>query len=132
MKKLMGTEEKEVKMESKAVQKVVAGEGSKSGKIKQLFDMGLDVKDIAKVLDIRYNFAYNVISNYININDIPVVTEERGGGKKSEIIRMYQEGTKKTDIAKALKTNLNYIYKVCKDWEIEQGTVEAVVEGGNN
>lgn len=133
MRKFMGENTKAPKTDSKKVQAVVAAEGSKSGKIKELFDMGLEVKEIAALLEIRYNFAYNVISNYVNINDIQVVNEARTGGKKDEIVRLYQEGAKKTDIAKALKTNINYIYKVLKDWEAEQTVVAEVaaeLEGG--
>lgn len=133
MRKFMGENTKAPKTDSKKVQAVVAAEGSKSGKIKELFDMGLEVKEIAALLEIRYNFAYNVISNYVNINDIQVVNEARTGGKKDEIVRLYTEGAKKTDIAKALKTNINYIYKVLKDWEAEQAVVAEVaaeLEGG--
>lgn len=131
MRKFMGENVKATKVESKKVQTVVTGEGSKSGKIKELFDMGLEVKEIASLLQIRYNFAYNVISNYVNINDIQVVNEVRSGGKKDEILKMYQDGVKKTEIAKALKTNINYIYKVIKDWEaVAVQEVAAEIEGG--
>jgi hypothetical protein len=36
-----------------------------SEQIRQFYDLGMKVKDIAKELGIRYQFAYNVISAYI-------------------------------------------------------------------
>lgn len=113
--------------ESKKVQKVVASEGSKSSKVKELFDMGLEVKDIAALLDIRYNFAYNVISNYINLNDIQVVSERAKGGKKDDVVQLVAQGLKPKEIAKQLKTNINYVYKILKTTNVEAQSVEQEV-----
>lgn len=112
---------------SKKVQKVVASEGSKSSKVKELFDMGLEVKDIASLLDIRYNFAYNVISNYINLNDIQVISERAKGGKKDDVVQLAAQGLKPKEIAKQLKTNINYVYKILKTTNVEAQSVEQEV-----
>lgn len=42
----------------------IIGNYSKSEKVRKLHDMGVAVKDIAKALDISYNFAYNVVAEY--------------------------------------------------------------------
>jgi len=38
---------------------------NKSERIRALFNAGLTVKKIAEIVEIRYNFAYNVISRYV-------------------------------------------------------------------
>jgi len=38
---------------------------TKSDKIRQLWDEGMNIADIARVLNIRYQFAYNVITYYV-------------------------------------------------------------------
>lgn len=89
---------------------------SKSHKMKQLFDLGLSIKEISNMMDIRYNFVYNVISNYCNMNGIDLRTEARSG-KKDEIIKMHQAGEPSKAIAATLKTNYNYVRSVIKTYE---------------
>lgn len=101
---------------TKAIEKVVADETlSKSAKVKALFDGGMEVKAIAAALDIRYNFAYNVISNYIIVNEIEVETG-RKASKKDAVWALLDEGKSAKEIAVELKTNYNYVYKLKKDW----------------
>lgn len=101
---------------TKAIEKVVADEAlSKSAKVKALFDGGMEVKAIAAALDIRYNFAYNVISNYIIVNEIEVETG-RKASKKDAVWALLDEGKSAKEIAVELKTNYNYVYKLKKDW----------------
>lgn len=38
---------------------------SKSEKIRRLFDAGLTVGEISRLMGIRYQFAYNVVSFYV-------------------------------------------------------------------
>lgn len=121
------------KMEGKAkkvtkaqVDKVVAQEElSKSARMKQLFDLGLSVKEIAEAMGVRYNFAYNVVSNYCMQEGIEIEKQKRGG-KKEEIIRLYKEGKSNKEIAIELKTNYNYVYNVLKP--IKQAEKEAAGE----
>jgi predicted transcriptional regulator len=89
---------------------------SKSSKIKQLFDNNLEISKISKLLNIRYNFAYNVISNYIITNDIEIFKETKNS-KKTKIIELFNKNMTKKQISIELKTNYNYIYKVIKDYE---------------
>lgn len=121
------------KMEGKAkkvtkaqVAKVVAQEElSKSARMKQLFDLGLSVKEIAEAMGVRYNFAYNVVSNYCMQEGIEIEKQKRGG-KKEEIIRLYKEGKSNKEIAIELKTNYNYVYNVLKP--IKEAEKEAAGE----
>ena len=89
---------------------------SKSSKIKTLFEAGLTIKEIASLLDIRYNFAYNVISNYIITNDIEIIKEEKTN-KKQIVIDMFNKGMSNKEIAIELKTNYNYVYKIVKEYK---------------
>ena len=89
---------------------------SKSSKIKTLFEAGLTIKEIASLLDIRYNFAYNVISNYIITNDVEIIKEEKTN-KKQIVIDMFNKGMSNKEIAIELKTNYNYVYKIVKEYK---------------
>lgn len=103
----------------KEIAKVMEGTQSKSAKMRELFDLGLDIKEIAELTQVRYNFVYNVISNYVNINDIAVEKTETTG-KKDQILALFLDGKKKVEISKLLKTNYNYVFKVVKEFEQEQ------------
>lgn len=104
---------------SAAATKTLKDEGvSKSAKIKMLFDLGYDVKEISTLLDIRYNFAYNVISNYVNIENIEV-ENNRKDSKKDKIIELFLEGKSNKEIAKIMKSNYNYVYNVIKKYKNE-------------
>ena len=104
---------------SKEVTKVLKAEGSKSGKMKQLFDMGMDVKSIAELMGVRYNFVYNVVSNYANMNGMQLSTTKKTG-KKDEIIALHLQGKTKKEISIDLKTNYNYVFNVLKQYQAEQ------------
>lgn len=119
-------EEKAKKVTKAQVDAVVAQEEvSKSARMKQLFDLGLSVKEIAEAMGVRYNFAYNVVSNYCMQEGIEIEKQKRGG-KKEEIIRLYKEGKSNKEIAIELKTNYNYVYNVLKP--IKEAEKEAAGE----
>lgn len=120
MKKQM---EQEVKVTKAMVTKVVNGEGSKSGKMKDLFEMGMEIKEIATALDVRYNFVYNVISNHCNMNGIKVEKSQKAG-KKEEIIKLFVEGKTNKEISIELKTNYNYVFNVIKQYKASQVVAE--------
>lgn len=113
MKKLLS---EEIKVNKKQINTILSQEASKSNKIKQLFDLGLEVKEIANLLEIRYNFAYNVLSNYINLNDIEV-TNSKKSNKKDEIIELFLQQKTNKEIAKITQTNYNYVLKVIKEYK---------------
>lgn len=110
----MGTKEMKA-----AVKAILANEGSsKSQKMKDLFDLGFEVKEITEMMQVRYNFVYNVVSNYCTMNGIKVETTEKTG-KKDQIIALYLEGKSNKEIAIELKTNYNYVHNVLKKYKLE-------------
>jgi len=121
----------EEQLETK-VKTIFESQVSKSQKMKEMFDLGLDVKVIAEIMDVRYNFVYNVISNYVNIHDIPV-SKSVGESKKDVIIQLFLAGKTNKEIAKELKLNYNYIYKVIREFgeqsaKITRNAVEGTKE----
>lgn len=112
----------ENKMSKVAVDKLVADEGvSKSAKMKQLFAAGYSVKDIASIMNVRYNFVYNVVSNEVRMKDITIEKTEKSD-KKKHIIDLHIAGKNNTEISKELKTNYQYVYKVVKEYKDSQVT----------
>lgn len=119
---------KEVKVSKKKVGEVVNNENlSKSGKMRELFNMGFSVKEISNLLGVRYNFVYNVISNYVNVNEIKVVNEQKVT-KKELIIKLYEEGKTRKEISIELKTNYNYVFNVIKEYTSKQVNTEEEAE----
>ena len=112
---------KEVKkvLSSKEVELLVKNESiSKSKKIIELFNGGLECKEISLLLGIRYNFSYNVIFNYCNVNKVEKEVSERkrnNGEVKNKIIDMYNNGSSKVEICKILCLNYNYVGKICNE-----------------
>ena len=88
---------------------------SKSKKFITLYNEGLEIKEIASLFNVRYNFVYNVVSNYCRMNEIELRTNNvDGSSKKVMIEELFKQGKSNTEIAKELKTNYNYVYKITK------------------
>ena len=106
----------EKKLERKEVEKILKAELSKSEKMKILFRGGLEVKEIAELMNVRYNFVYNVVSNMIRINDLEnnVIKEEKEN-KRKDIVRLLKEGKSNVEISKELRCNYNYVWKVVNE-----------------
>ena len=105
------------------IKKIVEGDQSKSQKVIALGLAGYEVKEIYEILKNvlpRYQMAFNVWSNYCRVNGIERTTADRSNTKKSKIIALLVEGKTPTEISKELQCNYNMVYKVRKDWEIEQ------------
>ena len=103
-------------MTNKEITKVLEGKESKSKKMIALYNGGMEIKEIATLMEVRYNFVYNVISNMCRMNDVELRTNKgNGNSKKAIIIEMMQERKSNTEIAKELKTNYNYVYKITKE-----------------
>lgn len=88
---------------------------SKSEKVRQMFIGGIDVKTIAKELNIRYNFAYNVLSNYININGVEVEKSERDGSGRAAVIEALKTHDSLAEVSKVTKVNYNQVWKIAKE-----------------
>lgn len=99
----------------KEMEAIINASVSKSQKMVALYDLGMDLKDIATTIGVRYNFVYNVVSNYCRVNDIDLRTNKGGATKKDAIIALVEAGKSNTEISKELKTNYNYVSKVVKE-----------------
>lgn len=110
-----------VKNLSKETKLILESDSSKSNKIKLLFGIGYSVKEIASMLNIRYNFAYNVVSNNCNINNIDVV-KTKTTNKSDLIIDLYLQQVSSKQIAKQLQTNINYVYQTINKYKDSQLT----------
>jgi predicted transcriptional regulator len=91
---------------------------SKSGKMKAMFNLGMEVKEIALVMGVRYNFVYNVVSNMVIVEGVEVENTKKAS-KKDAVWELLNVGQTVKEIAITLKTNYNYIYKLKKEWELE-------------
>ena len=88
---------------------------SKSKKFIMLYNEGLEIKEISSLFNVRYNFVYNVVSNYCRMNEIELRTNNvNGSSKKVMIEELFKQGKSNTEISKELKTNYNYVYKITK------------------
>ena len=97
------------------INKIVTGSKSKSSAMIELYNQGLEIKQIADAMEVRYNFVYNVISNFCRMNDVELRTnKDKGNSKKVLIEQLFKEGKTNTEIAAELKTNYNYVYKITK------------------
>ena len=102
-------------MKNMEIQKIINNATSKSQAMVELYNQGLEIKEIANVMNVRYNFVYNVISNYCRMNEIELRTNKTNeNSKKVMIEKLFKEGKTNVEIAKELKTNYNYVYKITK------------------
>lgn len=112
---------------------ILNGTMSKSKKMVAMFDLGLETKEISDIMTkhegklVRYNFVYNVLSNHVNINGIPVEAQQREG-KKDLILAMYVDGKSNKEISIDLKTNYNYVFNTIKTYKLLNPLVAAAVE----
>lgn len=103
-------------MTNKEIQKIINDASSKSKAMIALYNSGLEIKQIANIMQVRYNFVYNVISNHCRINDIELRTNKNNtNSKKAQIEELFKAGRSNVEIAKELKTNYNYVYKVTRN-----------------
>lgn len=110
---------KTIKGLDKKIETIVQNEGtSKSSKMKELFQLGLEVKEIASIMNVRYNFVYNVISNQVIVEGLEVETSKKES-KKDKVKELFEQNKSIKEIAIELKTNYNYIYKIVKELKDE-------------
>ena len=103
-------------MTNKKITTIINNAASKSKAMIELYNEGLEIKEIATAMDVRYNFVYNVISNFCRMNDVELRTNKnKENSKKVLIEQLFKEGKSNTEIAKELKTNYNYVYKITKE-----------------
>ena len=102
-------------MTKNEMNKIIERAASKSKAMIELYNGGLEIKEIATAMQVRYNFVYNVVSNYCRMNEVELRTNQVNGSSKKVLIeQLFKEGKSNTEIAKELKTNYNYVYKITK------------------
>lgn len=112
-------------MTKQEIKKVLDGEGSKSAKMKELYNGGLEIGEIAKLMGVRYNFVYNVVSVAAMKAGETVRVSRKQGEKKAAIRALIDEGKTNKEISEATGTFYNYVFKVRKEYEAEMRAVKA-------
>lgn len=107
-------------MTNTKINNILKSEGSKSSKMLQLYNEGMEIGDIAKALQVRYNFVYNVVSNKCMKEGAEVRVTRKNGSRKAAIIALIQEGKTNKEISQELGCLYNYVFKVRKDYEATQ------------
>ena len=118
-------------LDKKAIDKIVNasetkgtdGYMSKSQKVIALGLAGYEVKEIYQILINvlpRYQMAFNVWSNYCRMNGIERVVRDKSDTKKAQIIERLEKGMEPVNIAKELMCHQNMVYKIRKEWEMDQ------------
>jgi len=103
-------------MTNKEITTIIKNAASKSKAMVELYNGGLEIKQISQVMGVRYNFVYNVVSNYCRMNEVELRTNKTStSSKKVMIEQLFKEGKTNVEIAKELKTNYNYVYKITKE-----------------
>lgn len=106
-------------MEKSAIKKIVEQDISKSQKMIQLYNGGLEIKEVAAIMGTRYNFVYNVVSNYCRMNDLSMRVVEKEN-KKATIIALIEAGKSNVEISAETKCCYNYVFGVRKAHEKEK------------
>jgi DNA-binding NarL/FixJ family response regulator len=101
------------KSEEKATTIISNESLSKSQKMKDLFDLGFEVKEIAARMNVRYNFVYNVVSNYVIVSDLKV-ENTKVDSKKDKVVELFNLGKSNKEIAIELKTTIITFTKLQK------------------
>ena len=99
------------------IEKILNNEGSKSSKMLALYNEGMEIGAIAKLMGTRYNFVYNVVSNACRKSGDEVRVQKKQGTVKAAIIERIDKGMSNTEISKELAINYNYVFKVRKEYE---------------
>lgn len=102
------------------VKEVLKKESSKSSKMLEMYEMGMSISDISKIMNVRYNFVYNVVSNKCRIEGVKVRVSKSKGEVKSKVIELIDKGLNNSEISSELKMNYNYVWKIRKEYEISK------------
>lgn len=99
------------------IKQMKSNEISKSQAMKELYSMGFYINDIAKLLDVRYNFVYNVISE--NYDEVRTRKQNNKDSKSQMIRELTQQGLSPREIgehfaSKGIYVNSNMIYTVSR------------------
>ncbi len=102
-------------MTKKEINAIVEGKGNKSAKMRALYNGGVSVKEIAKLLGVHYSFAYNVINKDQKKIGKKVATSRGSNSKKAKIAELAAKGYTNREIADEIGASYNYVFKIRKD-----------------
>ena len=103
-------------LSKEAIKKVIGKDASKSKKMVELYDGGVEIKQIAELMGVRYNFVYNVVSDHCRKSDV-VLRTNKGTNKKDVIRQLINDGKTNVEISTELKCSYNYVYNTRKEHE---------------
>lgn len=91
---------------------------TKSSKIRKMYTDGTPIGDIAKTLNIRYEFAYQVSKRFAKDQGKEFTTNRKQGETKaSKIKKLLDEGKKPSEIADIVDSRQPYVYSVAKEYK---------------
>lgn len=102
------------------INSILNGEGTKSSKMRALYNEGMEIGEIAKLMNVRYNFVYNVVSTDAMKKGETVRVSRKNGSVKASIIALIDEGKTNKEISQATGALYNYVFKVRKEYELAQ------------
>jgi hypothetical protein len=82
---------------------------SKSEKMRELFELGLEISLISELLGVRYNFVYNVITTYTRMKNIEVNQPNDKEDIRYKIVHLFMRGYSNVDISKELRISYDLI-----------------------
>lgn len=103
------------------VAEVLGKEISKSKKMLELYNGGMEIGEIAKVMGVRYNFVYNVVSNNCMKEGVEIRVNKKRGEVKNRVIELLEAGKEVKEISGELGVLYNYVWKIRKEWELNKG-----------
>ncbi len=89
---------------------------TKSAKMRQLYDLGLTLAEIAKLVKVRYQFVWNVIDIYTDGN---IRENSNKSSKSDEFRKLFDNGKSCAEIAKITNSNNNFVNSVIKRYKRE-------------
>jgi hypothetical protein len=105
-------------LENDKVKEIVLNDGvKKSYRFKMLFDEGLSVSEISKVMDSVYSFVYGVIDKYSD-GEIRNNKEKKGEWKE-KFIEDFKKGLSVGEISKKYNKNYSYVWVCCDSYRKE-------------
>ena len=87
---------------------------NKSQKMKRLYALGFNISYIAFIMDVRYNFVYNVVKTY-SVQNKQEVEKKIRPSTKELILSLFTKGQSYIDICRALHVNYCEVGRTLKE-----------------
>ena len=100
----------------KEVKEIVESNVSKSEKFRRLYEVGVEVKDISKIMNSHYSFVYGVIERSYGEVKSKRKSEE---SKSSRMKKLYDDGYSIGEISRMLESNYSYTWRVINKYRNE-------------